>query len=452
MHFPRSIRWRLQLWYGVLLVAMLAGFGTTAFQLEKARRFRRIDAELQTRLSVLVDALRTNRDGGADRSRSPQPHFRPGQAGLFGDGEGHYFAVWMQGPAPTAGSPNVPAGIPKPEAAATLIRTRGNLREAFIFSAPVNCVLVGRSVAADEADLRTLALTLGLAGGGILVIALVIGSLIIGQALRPVTEISNTAAKIAAGDLSQRIATAETDSELGQLAAVLNSTYSRLESAFAQQARFTADAAHELRTPVAVMLTQIQSALMRERSAEEYRETIEACQRAVQRMRRLTESLLELARLDAGQEALRRSPCDLAQIARECHLQLQPLADAKGIAIATELAPCPLTGDAERLAQVVTNLLGNAIEYNREGGTIRLHTIPEVGRVRLKISDSGPGIPEEDLPLIFARFHRADRARTPGHSGLGLAISQAIVEAHGGTISGDNNSGPGATFTVELPT
>src|SRR5207245_2533484 len=122
------------------------------------------------------------------------------------------------------------------------------------------------------------------------------------RAIRPIKEISATASRISGGDLSQRIPADDTDNELGQLANVLNSTFARLESIFAQQARFTADAAHELRTPVSVMLTQTQSALTRDREAVEYRETVEACQRAAQRMRRLIESLLELARLDADQE------------------------------------------------------------------------------------------------------------------------------------------------------
>src|SRR5207253_855749 len=116
--------------------------------------------------------------------------------------------------------------------------------------------------------------------------------------------INEVAARLAAGDLSRRIDVDETESELGQLAARLNATFAQLEALFAQQARFTADAAHELRTPVAVMLTQTQSALARERTPAEYRETLEACQRATQRMRRLIESLLELARLDAGQDPL----------------------------------------------------------------------------------------------------------------------------------------------------
>src|SRR5205823_12651972 len=120
------------------------------------------------------------------------------------------------------------------------------------------------------------------------------------RAIRPIDEISGTALKIAGGDLSQRIDAADTGSELGRLASVLNSTFARLEAAFAHQARFTSDASHELRTPLSVILSQTQTALSRERSEPEYREALEACQRAANRMRRLTESLLELARLDAG--------------------------------------------------------------------------------------------------------------------------------------------------------
>src|SRR6185503_11389110 len=145
------------------------------------------------------------------------------------------------------------------------------------------------------------------------------------RALRPIAEISRAAREIAAGDLSKRINASETESELGQLVAVLNSTFTRLDAAFAQQQQFTSDAAHELRTPVSVILTQIQSTLNKERTGVEYRETLEACQRAAQRMRRLIESLLELARFDAGQEQLKRIQFDLATTARDCAELVQPL-------------------------------------------------------------------------------------------------------------------------------
>jgi len=270
--------------------------------------------------------------------------------------------------------------------------------------------------------------------------------------LRPIENISAAAVKISAGDLSQRINVAEAESELGQLAAVLNSTFARLEAAFAQQQQFTADAAHELRTPVSVMLTQTQTALNRERSGAEYRETLEACQRASQRMRKLIESLLELARLDAGQETLKRLRFDLSQMANDCVELVRPLADERGVKILSELAPLEITGDSERLAQVVINLLTNAIQYNRSGGEARLKLESPGNLAVLTVADTGPGIPIEDLPHVFERFYRGDKSRSSGNTGLGLAISKAIVEAHGGTIEVLSKPGAGTTFTVRLPT
>jgi two-component system OmpR family sensor kinase len=272
------------------------------------------------------------------------------------------------------------------------------------------------------------------------------------RSLRPISEISATAAKISAGDLSQRINVAEAESELGQLAAVLNSTFARLETAFAQQKQFASDAAHELRTPVSVILTQTQTALNRERDAASYKQTVEACQRAAQRMRRLIESLLELARFDAGQEVLRRESFDLAQTVSECAELVKPLADEREMYLVCELAPLEITGDPGRLAQVVTNLLTNAIQYNQPGGEVRVALEQEAGLAVLTIADTGQGMAPEDLPRVFGRFFRADASRTgAGNAGLGLAICKAIVEAHGGTIEVASEENVGTTFTVRLP-
>ncbi|MGO8836874.1 MAG: histidine kinase dimerization/phospho-acceptor domain-containing protein, partial [Limisphaerales bacterium] len=198
-------------------------------------------------------------------------------------------------------------------------------------------IYVGCSIGPELKELRLTALKLAGFGGIILFFGLAGGWWIASRAIRPIEDISSTAVKISAGDLSQRINIADAESELGQLAAVLNSTFARLETAFSQQRQFTADAAHELRTPVSVMLTQTQTALQRERNAAEYRETIEACQRASQRKRRLIESLLELARLDAGQEPLKRLKFNLSQIASDCVELVLPLAAARGITIHGDL-------------------------------------------------------------------------------------------------------------------
>jgi heavy metal sensor kinase len=257
--------------------------------------------------------------------------------------------------------------------------------------------------------------------------------------------------KISAGDLSQRINIAEAESELGQLAAVLNSTFARLEAAFAQQQQFTSDAAHELRTPVSVMLTQAQTALNRDRTASEYRETVEACQRAAQRMRRLIESLLALARLDAGQEVLKRLRFDFLKTVSECAELVKPIAEERGVKIFTRLESVGITGDSERLAQVVTNLLTNAVHYNQPDGEVCVKLESQNGMALLTVSDTGQGIAAEDWPRVFERFYRADKSRSTGGNGLGLAISKAVVEAHGGTIEVRSEENVGTTFTVRLP-
>jgi heavy metal sensor kinase len=314
-------------------------------------------------------------------------------------------------------------------------------------------VLVGRSIAEDLAGLRRLAWELAGAGGVVLLLGLTGGWWVATRAIRPIEDISATAVKIAAGELSQRISAADTDSELGRLAAVLNSTFARLEAAFAQQRQFTSDAAHELRTPITVMLTQTQTVLNRERDAAEYRATVEACLRAAQRMRNLMESLLELARLDAGQETLKRVPFDLSKTVSDCGELLTPLAEARRLRIHCAVPALPCVGDPERMAQVITNLMGNAIEYSREFGEVRVTGERQIGTVILSVSNSGPGIAPEDLPRIFERFYRADKARSGGggHTGLGLAISKAIVEAHGGSLEAASQPGAGAMFTMRLP-
>ncbi len=294
---------------------------------------------------------------------------------------------------------------------------------------------------------------LKLTGVGVIILffGLAGGWWISSRAIRPVENISATAVKIAAGDLSQRINSAETESELGQLAAVLNSTFARLEAAFAQQKQFASDAAHELRTPVSVILTQTQTALGRDREAKDYKQTIEACQRAAQRMRKLISALLELARLDAGQEQMKRLRFDFSKTVADGVELVGPLADERGVQLIAEFSPLEITGDAGRLGQVVTNLLTNAIEYNHEGGEVKVTLKPENGMAVLTVSDTGQGIPAEDLPRVFERFYRADKSRSSGSAGLGLAICHAIVTAHGGSIDVASEEHVGTTFIVRLP-
>jgi two-component system, OmpR family, sensor kinase len=502
--FLNSIRWRLQLWYGVILVAVLAGFGTTAYQLERNRRLRSIDEELQQRMSALTRALQLNapQQGGPDGFQDHQPpppedepghgkppeNFQPRQrprnnftlapqdAALFATNApaAFYYFIRSRDGALMSRSGNAPserinpisvhiARISAGEKPAPLqtelqSRTEGpasssSLREISMTTPPGEYLVVGRSIEPDLADLRHFAWTLAGVGGVVLLCGLAGGWVLATRAIRPIEDISATAVKIAAGDLSQRIDATDTDNELGRLAGVLNSTFARLEASFAQQGQFTADAAHELRTPVSVLLMQTQTVLKHERNSAEYRACIEACQRAAQRMRGLLESLLELARLDSGQEPMKKMRFDLARAVSECVELVRPLAQERNIKIETELPALDWTGDMERIAQVITNLLTNAIQYNNDGGEVHVNVREQNHEAQVTVSNTGIGISETDLPRIFERFYRADKSRSnaKGRTGLGLAISKAIVEAHGGNIEVASQPGKGTTFTVRLP-
>jgi two-component system OmpR family sensor kinase len=443
-----SIRWRLQLWYALLLVGVLAGFGVMAYRLESARLMQQVDDGLESLLPVLVASQHPARDDRTLRVLTVSAR----DAALFDRGgpDGVYYVVWLRHGVPVTYSASAPRDVPMPKAGEPTTRQRGDWRETFTFPGPGDCVLVGRSIGPVLAGQRQLAWWLGGLGGGILVVGLAGGAWLVSRALRPIEAIGAAAARIATGDLTQRISTGDSESELGQLAGVLNSTFARLDAAFTQQRRFTADAAHELRTPVATILINTQSGLRGECGNPEHREAFEATQRAAQRMRRLTESLLLLARWDAGQETLRREPCDLAQVAAESVELIRPLAGVRGLTVEIALAAAPCRGDADRLGQVALNLLANAVAYNRSGGLIRVSTAVQAGSAVMEVADTGIGIAVADQPRVFERFYRVDPARS-GQGGLGLAIALAVVRAHGGTLAVQSELGHGSTFTMSLP-
>jgi heavy metal sensor kinase len=493
MKIFKSIKWRLQLWYGLILVVVLAGFGFTAYQLERGRLFSRIDDELHRRVGVLANTLRHppphepdeaerpfnrpppgqfSEDGPPGQNRRPPAEFHLSEqdAHFFDarDQNSFYFIINSRDGKELARSKNYPITTsiahnplmsvntlaPKFPDSSKPSRTFSfeNDRMAADMLPSGEMVWVGCSIVPELTELHRTALNLLAVGGFILLVGHAGGWWLVSRAIKPINEISATAMKISAGDLSQRINVAEAESELGQLAAVLNSTFARLETAFAQQQQFTADAAHELRTPVSVILTQTQTALNREREAGDYKQTVEACQRAAQRMRKLIESLLALARFDAGQEVLKRSQFDFSKTISDCIELVQPLAEERGVKVIAEISSLKISGDAERLAQVVTNLLTNAIQYNQPGGEVRVKLESQGGLAGLAVADTGPGITAENLPRVFGRFFRADESRTgTGNAGLGLAISKAIVEAHGGTIEATSEVGTGTTFVVRLP-
>ena len=469
----RSIRWRLQFWHGLLLAAVLGGFAVTGVRLRRTEIYHDADQQLEARLGPVAQMVRPPRPprppglppgpGGPAPVPAAPPTVRhesslPPEAGRMFDGSsGHdyYFIAWDRNGVELARSESTPADEPPPDGAEEepQARMRGTRRELGRLLPSGQWVLVGCDLSRELGDLTRFGWLLTGVGTVVFAGGLAGGWWITGRALHPLVEISATAGHIARGDLAQRIPTEEMDDELGELAGVLNETFDRLEANFARQARFTADASHELRTPITVILTQTQAVLARERTPEEYRASLAACERAAQRMRHLIESLLTLARLDSGDSAARRETCDLAAIAGDSVELLRPLADEAKITVKLELAPAACPGNPDRLGQVATNLVANAIHHNRPGGTVNVSAGRRDGRVFLEVADTGPGIAAEDLPHIYERFYRADKARAgaAGRTGLGLAITQAIVDAHGGTLEVSSELGRGSVFTATFP-
>ena len=442
-----SLQVRLQLWYGLVLLAVLFGLGLAAYQLEKSQTLRLADQKLRDRVKVLAKAL-----------NGPPPGAEPVRRGLP--------VQWFP---PTADTFHLPArdhelfesdfyyrilGADGLELARSenFTGATNQIRLVNVTTPTGEMIMVGHPLAAEFAELHEYALKLAGIGGSILILGLAVGWLLVSCALRPIAEISLVAEKIAAGDLAQRISAAETQSELGRLATGLNSAFARLEAAFTLQKRFAADAAHELRTPISVHLAQTHAALAKPRSYEENLETIHACHRASQRMRHLIVSLLQLARLDAGQEPLRRQIFDLLPVVSEAVELLKPLSAERQLKITLDLKPAEIFGDASQLHQVVTNLVSNAIQYNRPGGTVVVSLSSSVGEAILQVCDTGIGLATTDLPHIFERFYRADKSRTSGNAGLGLAISKMLVDAHGGSMAVVSKENEGTIFTVRLPT
>ena len=314
-------------------------------------------------------------------------------------------------------------------------------------------VLVGRDLAEAREAVRSFAATAALGGLAALLVSLAGGWFLVGRALAPIGRINRAAAEMAAGDLDARIAVERTENELEHVAQALNTAFDRLHRALDAQQRFTADASHELRTPLATIAAETEWALARARSADEYRESLLTCQRATERMARLVERLLTLARADHEAIRLDRSPVGLEPIVKEAVSLVSPLAVRRGITIETRLDAARVNGDRDCLTELVTNLCSNAVEYNRDGGRVTVEVWPEGPDACMRVRDSGVGISEEDLPRIFERFYRTDTTRggRTGGAGLGLAIAKWIVDAHGGRITCRSTVGEGTEMLVRLP-
>jgi heavy metal sensor kinase len=295
----------------------------------------------------------------------------------------------------------------------------------------------------------------------VFVISLIGGWLLVGRALRRVDALTQTALDIQATNLEGRIRHAGANDEIGRLAHAFDQMIARLDRSFQQARRFSADASHELKTPLTAIRGEAEVALMGELAPEEYRRSLQSILESSERMSEVVESLLLLSRVDAGQDLIRTDPVELDALARAAVDRLAPYAREQGVALGLgSLAGVTVAGDPLWLNQVLTNLITNGLKYTPAGGTVTVSVAASGDLAEITVTDTGIGIAAEHLPHIFDRFYRVDsgRARSqapgakqPGGTGLGLSITRWAVEQHGGTLHVDSAPGRGSTFRVRLP-
>lgn len=275
------------------------------------------------------------------------------------------------------------------------------------------------------------------------------------RALAPVDALARTARTISGHNLSSRLETLTTGDELQRLSDTLNEMLARIESAFLRVTEFTADASHELRTPIALIHTEAELALRRSRDASEYREALQHILLESDRTAKLIEELLALARADSGREALHIQSVDLGALLRESAAKWAQVASLRNLQFEDRLQGprLPVMGDESALRRVIDILLDNAFKYTPAPGKITLSSEEVNGRVVVSVEDTGMGIAPDDQARIFERFYRVDKARSRelGGAGLGLAIAQWIVQLHQGSISVKSEPGSGSVFQIDLP-
>ncbi|HXH08977.1 MAG TPA: ATP-binding protein [Alphaproteobacteria bacterium] len=463
---PRSVRARLTLWYTGLLSVTVLLLGGTAYGLLAYSLAHDVDAALQGVAHVL--AQRPALGGSPPLPDEIDAIFRR----FFGFfpwdryverrqpwSERELRGMPSQGgklPLSAEALKRAAQGLPTFETVTGLAPYPVRVLTQPVFEARrvVSVIQVGMSLESTAVARRrflvvmagVLPLALLLAGGG--------GWLLARRALRPVDHMAEAARRISAEHLDERLQTTGGDDELDRLAHTLNDMLGRLDAAFQQVRQFSADASHELQTPLTILKGELEVALRTPRSPEEYQRVLTSALEECERLVRLVDGLLLLARADAGVLRMDRQPVALDRLVVAVVEDAQLLADPHAVHLCLgRIEPLTIQGDGEHLRRLLLNLIDNGIKYTPPGGRVTLALCRQEGWAVLQVADTGIGLAPEEQAHIFQRFYRATNThlqREEG-SGLGLCIAQSIAEAHGGRIHVESTPGYGSTFTVFLP-
>ncbi|HHY38344.1 MAG TPA: HAMP domain-containing protein [Clostridia bacterium] len=445
-----TVKLRLTLWYVLILTVVLVGFSTLLVWNLRQSMYRQADALLKAQAAQLLAEVEA--ENGRIRLPEIQEITATGTLAAFYDTSGRKVdGAWLKDLLPAQITPTIGCFIQKEKSGDWLVST-SRVQEG---EEVLGWLRLVRSLETEERTrerlitilLLAVPLTiLGASGGGYFLAR---------KALSPIDAITNTARTISRGNLSERVGGPGTNDELGRLAATFDEMLDQLERNFKRQQQFTADASHELRTPIAIIRAQAEEALSKNHSVEEYKDALEVIHQQAERMSRLVRQLLFLARSDSGQEVLQKETVDVSQLVEIVAEEMGQMAASKGVELTTVLCgkPLELYGDQSKLVQLLVNLVDNAIKYTPTGGRVTISARQKENALELQVTDTGIGIPKEHQEHVFERFYRVDKARSSdtGGTGLGLAICRWIAEAHGGSINVDSEPGRGTTFTVHLP-
>lgn len=451
---PLPLRLRLTLAFALVMAVVLALTGVAVYRIFRGDLNSAIDGSLRTR-SDEVAALVRHAGPGLDASLRQVGGEGDDFAQVLGT-DGDVLAATPQ----VRGLELLSGPALRRAAHSTVVREHppigeldGSLRmRAVPVATPAGrrIVLVGTSLGERDDSLRTLAALL--AGGGLvaLVLSSIAGYGVAAGALGPVEAMRRRAASISRAEAGQRLPVPHSSDEVARLGLTLNEMLDRLEAGFARERRFTADASHELRTPLSILKAELELALRRGRSAEELHAALASAAEETDRLVRLAEDLLVIARLDGRELPIRHVEIDAARLLGTVADRFCARASRGGSTLRVEAAEgIRVRGDETRLEQALGNMLDNALRHG--GGEIRLAAVDHGATVELHVSDQGPGFPAGFIDRAFERFARADGARSRGGAGLGLAIVAGIAESQGGRAAAVNGSAGGADVWLELP-
>jgi two-component system OmpR family sensor kinase len=451
-----SLRARLTLWYTLALLVVLCLFGANVLWQQRRIGIRRVDRELDTLSETLVNVVQEELNEKDDPAKAAEEASgtltAPRRALALLDAQGHVLAAkWGGmdlGDALPRGSDAPRVWNVENRSGAWRVHARphtfGRVTLVLVVAFPLSDVFREQREA-QEAMVVGIPIVLLLAAAGGLWLASI--------GLRPITDMARRAARIPPTGLEDLGETQRTD-ELGQLATAFNGLVARLRAALQTQRQFMADASHELRTPVSIVRATADVMLSREhRDESEYREAVAIVGGQSQRLGRLVEDMLVLARADAGGYPLRPVDLYLDEVVADCRRSVDVLATERGVMIQSAASPdIPFRGDEDLLRRLVLNVMQNAVQHTPSGGTVAVDIRREPEAVRIRVTDAGPGIPPDDQRRIFDRFVQLDPARRGEGTGLGLPIARWIAEAHSGTLVLEQSGPGGTTFCLTLPT